>query len=99
VAKSPHSRSSLEDKLFTVSRNPFKECHITLDAKLCGDCSSRICTRICPAEVYVWNERSDKVDIRHENCLECGTCRVACEMENIEWVNPPAGAGIIYRNS
>lgn len=93
------NKLSLEDKLFTVRRKNYRESHIKLDPQLCKDCSSRICTRICPAEVYLWNEAEDRVDIRYENCLECGTCRVACEMHNIEWSNPVGGAGIVYKNS
>jgi len=92
-------RLSLEDKLFTVCRKDYKEPHIKLDSQLCKECSSRICTRICPAEVYEWDESENGVNIRHENCLECGTCQVACEMHNIEWSNPVGGRGIIYKNS
>jgi len=89
----------LDEKLFTVQRKEHKESHIRLDPKLCRECSRRICLKICPAGVYVWNEGKEKIDIRYENCLECGTCRVACEMDNIEWSNPLGGAGIVYRNS
>ncbi|MEK6545549.1 MAG: ferredoxin family protein, partial [Nitrospinota bacterium] len=30
-----------------------------------------------------------------EGCLECGTCRIACEF--IEWRNPKGGYGVCYR--
>ena len=93
------NKLSLEDKLFLVKRKEYKESHIKLDPELCKECSRHICTRICPAEVYVWNESENKVNIRYENCLECGTCAVACEMQNIEWSNPLGGAGIIYKDS
>ncbi|HIJ70584.1 MAG TPA: 4Fe-4S dicluster domain-containing protein, partial [Planctomycetes bacterium] len=88
---------SLDDKLFTVHRKLPAESHITLDERFCGECSNRICTYICPAQVYVWDDAAKKIDIRYENCLECGACRVACEA--IEWANPPSGAGIVYKNS
>lgn len=94
-----HRELSLEDKLFTVSRRRQKESHIKVDSSLCGACSSRICTRICPAGVYVWNEEEESIRIQYENCLECGSCRVACEMGAIEWMNPPGGTGIEYRES
>jgi ferredoxin like protein len=88
---------SLEDKLFTVRRKHLSQSHITVDNRLCGECLNRICTYICPAEVYIWDENTCKIDARYENCLECGACRVACEA--IEWVNPAWGEGIAYKNS
>lgn len=88
---------SLDDKLFTVRRKSLKASHIRLDGRLCKDCLRRICTYVCPAEVYVWNGAESRIDIRYENCLECGACRVACD--GIEWSNPMWGAGISYKNS
>jgi ferredoxin like protein len=87
----------LEDKLFTVRRRPLSRSHITINHQLCNDCLNKICTYICPAEVYVWDADEQKIDVRYENCLECGACRVACEA--IEWVNPSWGEGIVYKNS
>ena len=92
------NRTSLDDRLFTVRRERLKESHISVDARFCHDCLTRICTYICPAEVYVWNELENRIDVRHENCLECGACRIACEMHSIEWSNPPDGAGISYKH-
>ena len=93
------NKSNLEDKLFTVRRKEYKSSHIKLDPQLCEECSSRICTRICPAEVYEWDGVEGRVKIRYENCLECGSCWIACEMQSIEWSNPVGGRGIIYKNS
>ncbi len=92
-------KPTLEEKLFTVCRKEYRGSHIKVDKRLCGECLSRICTHICPAGVYEWDERAEEVKIQYENCLECGTCRVACEMHNIDWTLPPGGAGIAYRNS
>ncbi len=88
---------SLEDKLFTVRRKTLNQSHITLDEQLCSECLNRICTYVCPAEVYVWDEAAKKIDVRYENCLECGACRVACD--GIQWANPAWGTGIAYKNS
>ena len=90
---------SLEEKLFTVRRKDLREPHIRLDLQLCRECLNRICTYVCPAQVYVWNDAEKRIDVSYENCLECGTCRVACGMEAIEWSNPMWGAGISYRDS
>jgi len=92
-----NDRVSLDDKLYTVRRKSLKESHITLNEQLCKECPKRVCTYICPAEVYVWNETESRIDIRYENCLECGACRVVCD--GIEWSNPAWGAGIAYKNS
>ena len=96
---SRQNRPSLEDKLFTVCRKEYGTSHIKLEPQLCKECSSRICVRICPAGVYEWDDIEEMVKIKYENCLECGTCMVACEMHNIEWSNPVGGRGVIYRNS
>ena len=97
VTAEENNQLSLDDKLFTVRRKPLKTSHISLDGHLCKECLNRICTYICPAEVYVWDEAKKKIDVRYENCLECGACRVACEA--IEWANPAWGTGIAYKNS
>ena len=90
---------SLEEKLFTVGRRTAKEAHIRLDPGLCAGCLGRVCLHVCPAQVYVWDEAEAKIHLRYENCLECGTCRVACEMGSIEWSNPSGGSGVIYKHS
>ena len=90
---------TLDEKLFTVRRKPITHSHITLNEELCKDCPRRVCTYICPAGVYTWNEPAAKIEIRYENCLECGACRVACGLDNIEWSNPVWGEGISYKVS
>ena len=96
---SDENRASLDEKLFTVHRKSLRESHIRLDAQLCKECLKRACTYVCPAGVYVWDEAEERIDVRYENCLECGACRVACEMHSIEWSNPMWEAGISYKNS
>ena len=93
------NKLSLEDKLFTVKRKEYRESHIKLNPKLCTECLSHICTRICPAGVYEWDQATEEVKIKYENCLECGSCWIVCEMQSIEWLNPLGGRGIIYKNS
>ncbi|MBF0253418.1 MAG: 4Fe-4S dicluster domain-containing protein [Candidatus Omnitrophica bacterium] len=91
---------NIENKLFTVKRKKYiGGSHITAQEGTCRECIKHVCVRICPAEVYEWNETEKKLTINYENCLECGTCRVACEMENINWTNPAGGTGIEYTNS
>jgi ferredoxin like protein len=91
--------TSLEEKLYRVryevdSDRP----HIRLEETICRECKERICTFICPARVYVPSpEDPDRIQVHHENCLECGTCRVACVREGIHWEYPNGGMGVKYR--
>jgi ferredoxin like protein len=90
---------SLEEKLYRVryevdSNHP----HIRLDEAVCRNCTDRICTFICPARVYVpSSEDLNIIQVHHENCLECGTCRVACTREGVRWEYPNGGMGVKYR--
>ena len=93
-----HKKQSLEDRLVTVSRKPSAKSHITIKTNLCTKCLTHICTQICPAGVYEWNKAKKAIDISHENCLECGACHIACEMQNIDWSYPLNGTGVAYRH-
>jgi ferredoxin like protein len=72
--------------------------HITVDATRCQVCAKKPCLTVCPAQVYTWVE--ERVAVRYENCLECGTCQIACDMGGsggITWRNPQGGFGILFR--
>ena len=45
----------------------------------------------------VYKLEGNKIIIGYENCLECGTCRLACPYENISWKYPRGGFGVKYR--
>ncbi|WP_165045462.1 ferredoxin family protein [Adlercreutzia sp. ZJ138] len=53
--------------------------------------------RVCPAGLY----REDENGIRsfdYAGCLECGTCRIACEATIIKkWEQPRPFMGVSYR--
>lgn len=72
--------------------------HIAIQAERCQDCVPKPCLTVCPAEVYRWVD--DHVVARYENCLECGTCQIACDSGGngaIIWHNPQGGFGIVFR--
>jgi ferredoxin like protein len=77
--------------------------HITVDAPRCLDCALKPCLTVCPAEVYRWVDEAGTpghVAVRYENCLECGTCQIACDFGGngaITWRPPVNGFGIIFR--
>jgi len=87
----------IEEKLYYVKYNPDKVSHIEIiDDRICQEmCKKKVCTYICPAEVY--KLEGNKIIIGYENCLECGTCRLACPYENISWKYPRGGFGVKYR--
>lgn len=75
-----------------------KDSHIQVDHELCKTCALKPCLTVCPAAVYQWVE--DHVAVRYENCLECGTCQIACDHggnKGITWRNPQGGFGILFR--
>ena len=87
----------LEDKLFTVKYSPDTISHLNPDNEMCKMCTSKICTKICPANVYEWDEANQKLVVNFENCLECGACRVACEKKCIKWEYPKGTKGVTFK--
>lgn len=89
-------RLVLREKLFRTRFKPDTESHLRVDQEKCGSCEERACLMVCPAEVYTEGEDGFIV-VGFEGCLECGTCRIACTAEAIEWINPKGGFGVCYR--
>ncbi len=81
----------LQNNVWDVSDEP----HIKIDSEKCKKCDRKPCLYLCPAGCYTLME--DKVVFSYEGCLECGTCRVVCPLEAIEWDYPVGGMGIRYR--
>lgn len=89
---------NIDDKLFKVKYVPDEEAHLKPDEKECKLCESKVCTYICPANVYEWDEEHKKLTVGHENCLECGACRIACERKCITWHYPKGNKGVTFKN-
>lgn len=90
--------SNIDEKLFTVKYRPDDvACHLSPDEAQCLICKSKICTYICPASVYEWNDEKSKLIIGYENCLECGACRIACERQCLEWSYPKGNKGVSFK--
>lgn len=88
---------SLEDRLALVSRNLDKESHIEVDQKKFRYCGKRPpILFVCPSKTYTLNEETGECVVNFENCLECGTCQVACP-EAVTWKNPSGGFGITLK--
>lgn len=72
--------------------------HIQVNHEQCKGCDQKPCLTVCPAYVYHWQD--EQVAVRYENCLECGTCQIACDHsgnKGITWHNPQGGFGILFR--
>lgn len=53
--------------------------------------------RVCPAALYKIDAEGHK-SFDYAGCLECGTCRIACEATIVKkWENPGPTMGVQYR--
>lgn len=89
---------NINEKLSALKYNKDTISHLSVNNDICMRCNDKCCTYICPAEVYQWNEEKCIMNIRYENCLECGACKIACPKKNITWVYPKAGFGVKFKN-
>ena len=90
---------TLEDKLYRTKYEPDEaHPHIKVNAEACVKCSNKPCLFFCPAEVYKRNPNDSRtINVNHENCLECGTCRYGCPYQAIDWQYPNGAQGVKYR--
>ena len=88
-----------EEKLAKVKTNANKETHLQPDFESCKKCKGRGCMYVCPADVYSWDEKNNTLIVKYENCLECGACKIACDMQTLKWEYPKSDYGITYKNS
>jgi ferredoxin like protein len=88
---------NVEERLF---QNRYRvdegRAHIRIRAQeACGRCAAKPCIVCCPAGC--WRLEDGKVDVVVDGCLECGTCRVVCAPQNVEWDYPRGGFGILFK--
>lgn len=88
---------NIENKLYKVKYKTDSKCHLNPNNSKCLQCIDKVCTIICPANVYNYNETEKKLTVSYEKCLECGACKLICK--NIEWVYPSSGKGVNFKNS
>lgn len=87
---------NIEELQYLVRFKADKESHLEIkDQNLCFNCSDKLCTLFCPGEVYKWE--GDRMHVGYEGCHECGSCRIGCPEDNIEWKYPRGGYGIVFR--
>ena len=89
---------TIEEKLALDAFKTDKESHIIINHALCRtQCDLRPCLTVCPAHLYSYNEETDEMVVEYAGCLECGTCRIACKANALEWNYPKGDYGIQYR--
>lgn len=89
---------SLEDKIYLTKIDADKESHLKIiDQEKCRQCENRECTFTCPVTTYTWEETKNEIHVAFENCFECGTCKIACPYDNIDWEYPRGGAGVTFQ--
>jgi ferredoxin like protein len=88
----------IEEKLALDAFKTDAESHIRIRHELCRAlCKERHCLRICPGKLYRYSQELDEIQVEYAGCLECGTCRVGCNLRAIEWHYPRGAFGVQYR--
>lgn len=72
------------------------EKHIKVKPEVCQNCLEKVCLYVCPAHVYNLNKEG-VVILELDGCLECGTCRIACVKNALDWSYPRGGFGVQYK--
>lgn len=72
------------------------EPHIRIKPGMEKDSRLRVAVLVCPAGLYSLNDEG-AVEFTVDGCLECGTCRLACGPEVLDWNFPTGGAGVQFR--
>jgi len=85
----------VEDKLAVNKFDIDKEVHIRIHEDICEVCKDHSCLYVCPAGCFKQTE--DHITFSYEGCLECGSCKIVCEKEAIDWALPRGGFGICYQ--
>lgn len=71
--------------------------HIQIkDQAVCAQCEKKPCLDFCPAQVFSLDGQG-RVIVGYQACLECGSCRIGCCFQNIDWRLPHGGYGVAYK--
>ena len=88
--------SDLKVKLGLNVFKPLLSPHIQIKPGMERDPRLKAAVRACPAGLYA--EGTDEAfTLTIDGCLECGTCRIACGTDLLEWGYPEGGTGVQFR--
>lgn len=91
-----NGRTILKTKLGLDVFKPGKEAHIKIRPGRERDSRLKPAVWMCPAGLYSENETGEIV-LSIDGCLECGTCRLACGTDVLDWSFPEGGLGVQFR--
>ena len=97
VSKDDILKVNMDERLATLRFICDNSSHIIVDIEKCKKCRGKSCMYFCPANVYCYDEETENISIDYENCLECGTCRLCCPHEAIDWQYPGNSSGVTFR--
>jgi ferredoxin like protein len=86
----------LKEKLGLDVFKPDSRPHISIKPGMERDPRLKRAVLACPAGLYSENAAGE-VEFTIDGCLECGTCRLACSTEVLEWSYPVGGFGVQFR--
>jgi ferredoxin like protein len=73
-----------------------EETHLLImNPEACVSCNQP-CLSFCPVGAYQKQEDGHVV-IAAQSCIECGSCRLMCPHNNVEWKYPRGGFGVAYK--
>ncbi len=74
-----------------------EESHLRIkNQEVCARCRHKPCLYFCLVNVYTLGS-DGKIQVSYQACVECGSCRVGCPYENIDWALPRGGFGVAYK--
>ncbi len=87
---------SIEDRLALLKYKVDTKPHIILkDESVCEKCEGKFCVHVCPASCY--KIENGKIVFHYEDCVECGSCFIACSEKNIDWDYPRGSFGVYFK--
>lgn len=87
---------TIVEKLGLLKYEHDRDSHINVEQEKFKQDAIQAILFVCPAEVYVKKEDDGSCIVNFENCVECGTCRIAAP-DHVHWFYPKGGTGVNYR--
>ena len=87
---------NLKAKLGLDVFKPAREPHIRIRPGMERDPRLKKAVLACPAGLYS-EDGNGTIALSIDGCLECGTCRIACGTEVLDWNYPEGGTGVQFR--
>lgn len=87
----------IDDVLMTLKYFPDEhQAHLQIIVpEVCVNCA-KPCLYFCPVGAYRTQD-GGQVQIAFQSCIECGSCRLMCPYQNVEWKYPRGGFGVSYK--